>query len=116
MQENPQTLADFINYWTGGVGATLGGGLLGRLMWHAQEARKARRRFLGPELFWELPIACGMALIGEGAASWLGFGQPVSTGIVAALSYLGPRGAEVVFLKWLGRKLDGKPERAPDGN
>ena len=108
MQENPQSLADLINYWTGGVGATLGGAWLGRLMWHVTEARKARRRFFGRELFWELPIAIGMALMGEGLAAWLSIGQPASTGLIAALSYLGPRGIEVLFLKWASRRMDGK--------
>lgn len=108
MQEHPQTLAEFVNYWTGGLGATLGGAWLGRMMWHAQEARRARRRFFGPELLWELPVAAGMAFIGEAVSNLWGFGQPISTGLVAALAYLGPRGIEVLFLKWFGRKFDEK--------
>ena len=45
-----------------------------------------------------------MAIIGEGIASYLGLGQPVSTGLVATLAYLGPRGAETLLSAWLGRK------------
>ncbi|MBX9456113.1 MAG: hypothetical protein KL863_08880 [Rhizobium sp.] len=47
-----------------------------------------------------------MALIGDGLAAYLTLGQPTSTGLVAALAYLGPRGAEVLFMKWFGRKVD----------
>jgi hypothetical protein len=45
-----------------------------------------------------------MALIGEAAASYMGLTQPVSTGFVATLAYLGPRGAEAVLVSWLCRK------------
>jgi hypothetical protein len=45
-----------------------------------------------------------MALIGEAAASYIGLTQPVSTGFVATLAYLGPRGAEALLASWLGRK------------
>lgn len=107
MPDQQQTLAEFVNYWTGGIGATIGGALLGRIMWHAQEVRKDRRRFFGPELLWELPVAGGMGFIGEGIAGWLSLGQPVSTGIVVGLAYLGPRGAEVLFTKWFDRKYGG---------
>ncbi len=41
----------------------------------------------------------------RGLASWLQFGQPVSTGLIAALAYLGPRGAEVLFIRWFGAKV-----------
>lgn len=99
-----QTVAELLNTWFGGAGTTLIGAALGRAMWHISEARKANRRFLGPELIWELPIAVGMAIIGEGLAAYLALGHPTSTGLVAALAYLGPRGAEVLFMKWFGKK------------
>lgn len=101
-----QTVADLLMTWFGGAGTTLIGAAVGRAMWHVAEARKAKRKFIGPELFWELPIAFGMALIGDGLASYLTLGQPTSTGLVAALAYLGPRGAEVLFMKWFGRKTE----------
>lgn len=101
-----QSLADLLQAWFGGAGTTLIGAAIGRAMWHVSEARKARRRFFGPELIWELPIAFGMALIGDGLAGYLAMGQPMQTGLVAALAYLGPRGAEVLLTKWFGKKLD----------
>ena len=45
-----------------------------------------------------------MALIGEAAARYMGLSQPVSTGFVATLAYLGPRGAEALLAAWLCRK------------
>lgn len=88
----------------GGAVTTLIGAFMGRLMYHSGEVKLGRRRFFGKELLWEIPVAVGMALIGEAAASYLGLGQPVSTGLVATLAYLGPRGAESVLTMWLGRK------------
>ena len=105
MSDKYQSFAEMLNAWGGGAGATLFGALIGRAMWHVSEARKARRRFFGTELLWELPIAVGMALIGEGLAAWLALGQPASTGLIAALAYLGPRGAEVLFMKWFGARV-----------
>lgn len=105
MSDKYHSFTELLNAWGGGAGTTLFGALIGRAMWHAQEVRKSRRKFFGAELLWELPIAVGMALIGEGLASWLQFGQPVSTGLIAALAYLGPRGAEVLFMRWFGAKV-----------
>ena len=98
-----QTVAELLSVWFGGAGTTLIGAAMGRAMLHISEARKAKRRFLGPELVWELPIAVGMAIIGEGLATYMSLGHLASTGLVAALAYLGPRGAEVLFMKWFGK-------------
>lgn len=104
MSDKYQSFSALLDAWGGGALLTIASGFLGRLMWHVQEVRKLRRRFFGLELLWELPTAVGMALIGEGVAAWLGFGQPVSTAIIASLAYLGPRGAEVLFMRWFSRK------------
>ncbi len=53
-----------------------------------------------------MPIAVGMAFIGEALASWLTLEQPMATGLIAALAYLGPRGSEVLFIRWFAAKLD----------
>ena len=67
----------------------------------------ARRKFFGIELFWELPVALGMAVIGESAAAYANLGQPASTGLIALLAYLGPRGVEALFHKWFDRRMAG---------
>ncbi|RYC10190.1 phage holin family protein [Ciceribacter ferrooxidans] len=103
MPEKFSTLTEMLNSWVGGAGTTMIGALIGRLMWHTNEVKKDRRKFFGKELLWELPIAIGMAIIGEGLSRYLGLAQPVSTGLIAALAYLGPRGAEVLLMKWSPR-------------
>ena len=77
---------------------------VGRLMWHSGEVKLGNRRFFGKELLWEIPVAVGMALIGDAAANYIGLTQPVSTVFVATLAYLGPRGAESLLCAWIGRK------------
>nr|WP_192937167.1 hypothetical protein [Sinorhizobium meliloti] len=51
------------------------------------------------------PIAVGMAFIGAALASLLALEQPMATGLIA-LAYLGPRGSEVLFMRWFAAKLD----------
>lgn len=99
-----QSFIEIINSVFGGAITTLIGAFTGRLMYHSGEVKLGRRRFFGKELLWEIPVAVGMALIGDAAASYMGLTQPVSTGFVATLAYLGPRGAETLFAAWLGKK------------
>ncbi|MGP4749881.1 phage holin family protein [Agrobacterium pusense] len=107
MPEKYTSFIELVNAWLGGAFTTLFAALLGRFMWHGNEARKGRRKFFGFELFWELPVALGMAVIGESAASYLGLGQTASTGLIALLAYLGPRGVEALFHKWFDRRIAG---------
>lgn len=93
-----------LNSLFGGTLTTLIGAFTGRLMYHSGEVKLGKRRFFGKELLWEIPVAIGMAIIGEAIASYLGLTQPVSTGLVATLAYLGPRGAETLLEAWLGKK------------
>jgi hypothetical protein len=93
-----------LNSVFGGAVTTLIGAFTGRLMYHSGEVKLGRRRFFGKELLWEIPVAVGMALIGDAAASYMGLTQPVSTGFVATLAYLGPRGAETLLAAWIGKK------------
>ena len=72
---------DMINSFFGGAVTTLIGAFTGRLMWHSGEVKLGNRRFFGKELLWEIPVAVGMALIGEAAARYIGLSQPVSTGL-----------------------------------
>lgn len=98
------TLVEVLDLWVGGAATTLLGAFAGRLMFHATEVKRGKRRFFGRELVWELPIAIGMAIIGEGAAAYFDLPPTVSTGLIAALAYLGPRGVEVLLINWIGRK------------
>ncbi|CUX09469.1 conserved hypothetical protein [Agrobacterium tomkonis CFBP 6623] len=105
MPEKYTSFIELVNAWLGGAFTTLFAAVLGRAMWHGNEARKGRRKFFGIELFWELPVAIGMAVIGESAASYFSFGQTISTGLIALLAYLGPRGVEAIILKWVDRRM-----------
>lgn len=102
--KDPSSLIELLNAWLGGAATTVLAAMLGRAMWHGNEARKGHRKFFGIELLWEFPVALGMALVGESAASYLDLGQPASTGLIAALAYLGPRGTEVLLQAWFARK------------
>lgn len=103
MTEGSDGFVAVINSIFGGAVTTLIGAFTGRLMYHSGEVRLGRRRFFGRELLWELPVAIGMAIIGEAAASHLEFGPPVRTGLVALLAYLGPRGVETLIVAWFRR-------------
>ena len=74
MPEKYQSLAEMLNSWIGGGLTTIVAALMGRLMWHTNEVRRSRRKFFGKELAWELPLAAGMAIIGEGVAIWIDAG------------------------------------------
>lgn len=106
MPEKTNGLIQTIEALWGGAATVLLAAAIGRLMWHSGEVRQGRRKFIGPELFWELPVAVGMAIIGEGLSGYLDLGPPMSTGIIAALAYLGPRGAEVLIAKLLKARPD----------
>jgi len=105
MSDKYNSIVELLNAWFGGAFTTMFGAVIGRFMWHAQEVRRMKRKFWGKELLWEFPIAIGMAIIGQGLASWLELGQETTTGLIASLAYLGPRGAEVLFMKWFGAKV-----------
>ncbi len=88
----------------GGAATAIIAALLGRTMWHAQEVRAKRRPILSLDLLWEIPLAIGMALIGDALATHFGLSREVGVGLIAVLSYLGPRGAGAMFEKWMSRK------------
>lgn len=108
MQEPPQGLVQMLDSMFGGAATALIGATIGRLMWHSSEVRAKRRSLFGRELIWDIPIVIGMGIIGEGVADYWNFSQPISTSIIAVLSYLGPRGAEVLLERWFAKGKDPK--------
>ena len=99
MDDNPAGLISTLQALWGGAITTLFAATAGRLAYHSGEVKAKRRKMFGLELIWEVPVAVGMALVGEALASYLGLNQPTSTGVVATLAYLGPRGAEVLLIR-----------------
>lgn len=107
MSETSRGIVQAIEALWGGAITTMAAAIAGRLMYHSGEVRARRRRFFGPEILWEAPVAVGMAIIGEAVAAYVGVAQPVSTGVVAVLAYLGPRWFEAVLGRFLDRWIGG---------
>lgn len=86
--------------------AVVGAAIAGRLMAHAQAVQEGQRRFFGPYLLWEVPIAIGMGYIAAGAAEWVGLAGNPQLAMVAAASYLGPNGVEAILSRFMaGRRV-----------
>lgn len=104
MSDTPPGLIQALHQLLGGGLTALAAALTGRLMWHAGEVRAKRRPVLCWSLVWELPLAFGMALIGDGLGSYLGLSREVTVGLIAVLSYLGPRGAGAMLERWIASR------------
>lgn len=99
-------LIDAVQKFAGGAGTALISAFVGRLMYHAGEARAGRRPAFGLFLVWEIPMAIGMALIGDGAGEYLELTDSQTVALIAVLSYLGPRGICAALDRWgSNRKL-----------
>jgi len=98
-----QGLVEGLQRIIGGGATSVLAGVAGRLMWHAGEVRAKRRPVFTWSLLWELPLAFGMALIGDGLGDYLSLSDTATVGVIAALSYLGPRGAGALLERWLAR-------------
>lgn len=88
----------------GGAATTLIAASLGRLVYHGHEVRQGRRPLFGRHLVWEVPTAVAMALVAESISQYAGLGPQVTTGVVAVLAYLGPRGAREVVERLISPK------------
>lgn len=94
------TIVEALQNMFGGAATTIIGATMGRLMWHTGEVKKQNRKFFGIELLWELPVAFGMGIFGEGVASYFELSDTSGVALIVGLAYLGPRGAEVMFTRW----------------
>lgn len=77
---------------------------LGRFVYHVGQVQRGLRRFWSLHLVWEVPMAIGMGILGNGVADAFGFADTVKTSLIAALAWLGPRGLEAGLYAWLGRR------------
>lgn len=83
--------------WTGGAG------ILGRLMYHAQQVQAGKRKPVGWVLLFDLPIALGMGWGAYGVCAYTGLAaEPAITAAIAA-SYLGPYSIDRLFAAWADR-------------
>lgn len=97
MQEEATGLTGWMQAFFGGGATTVIVAGLARLVWHGQEASAGRRPWIGPHIVLEIPVAICMALVAESAAAYFALPQTVTTGVVAVVSYLGPRGTRDLF-------------------
>jgi predicted benzoate:H+ symporter BenE len=88
----------------GGAATTLIAAGLARLVYHGNEVRAGRRAVFGWHLVWEVPTAVVMALVAESLATYMGLSPQVTTGVVAVLAYLGPRGAREIVERLVASK------------
>lgn len=80
--------------WTGGAG------ILGRLMYHARQVQKGKRKPWSWALLFDLPIAFGMGWAAYGGCVWGGVSaEPTIFSIAIAASYLGPYSVDRIFSK-----------------
>lgn len=100
----PGGLIGWMQAMFGGGATTVIVAGLARFLWHGQEAKAGRRPWIGGHLWMEIPTAIVMALVAEAVGGWLDLSQSATTGIVAVVSYLGPRGLRDLLDRWLTRK------------
>ncbi|TDE33178.1 phage holin family protein [Antarcticimicrobium sediminis] len=97
-------LIEAVSNAIGGAATTLVAAFIGRAMFHAGEVRAKRRNLFSFDLIWEVPLAIGMAMIGDALGDYMELDNTVRVGLIAVLSYLGPRGAAALFERWIARK------------
>jgi hypothetical protein len=86
--------------------------IIGRSIAHARAVQLGRRHVFSLALMWELPVAIGMAKVGQAAAEWAGLTSPnMRDGAVIAIAYIGPRIFETAF-QWVSNLLN-KTTSAP---
>lgn len=82
--------------------------LVGRLMYRARTAQQGRRPFFSASLVYELPIAVGTGIIGQGVAEYLSLAGWAATACIVVAGYLGPGFAEAIIWrlvdKWAPRR------------
>lgn len=77
--------------------------MLGRLLWHVQEVQKKRRSFFSWHLMWELMTALAIGFVADGVAEYFDLSGKVAVAVVIIVSYLGPRGIEMLIERVLDR-------------
>lgn len=109
MDLNPN---DLLNEAARGFGWATVWAAIGRFLAHAHLVQSGKRKVLSPALFWEIPIAIGMARVGMAVADLFVVGPGnVRDAIVITAGYLGPRIFERAF-EIISDRLGYKKEKA----
>lgn len=91
--------------WTGAAG------IIGRLMFHARQVQRGKRKPWSWALLFDLPIAFGMGWGVYGLCVWGALGPEPTVSASIAASYLGPYSIDRVFA-WVGQRYFGKGDAA----
>lgn len=83
--------------WTGGAG------LVGRIMYHAQQVQRGKRKPWTLALLFDLPIALGMGWATYGLCVWGHLTAEPTISAAIASSYLGPFAIDRV-VGWIGSR------------
>lgn len=94
---------------------TGGGGMIGRLMFHAKLVQQGKRKPWSWILLWDIPIALGMGWIALGLGVWVHTPWEVTVSLSLIVSYLGPHFIDFGFAKWAEVKFGDKTKENPDG-
>jgi hypothetical protein len=78
-------------------------GIIGRLMHHSRQVQLGRRQFWSASLLWELPVAVGTGLMGQGIAEYYGLIGWQETAAIVTVAYLGPGFVEAVLWRLVDR-------------
>lgn len=86
--------------WNGAAEAyawTAGGGIVGRLMYHARAVQQGNRKPWSWALIFDLPIALGMGWCVYGLCVWFSLRAEPTISAAIAASYLGPYSVDRIF-------------------
>ena len=83
--------------WAGGAG------VLGRMMFHARQVQRGKRKPWSWALLFDMPIALGMGWGVYGLCVWADLAPEPTVSAAIAASDLGPYSIDLVFA-WIGRK------------
>lgn len=74
---------------------------LARFLFHYRMVRDGCRTFWSLDLLWELPMAIFCAMVGGGVAAGFELDGMAAYSVVGVVSWLGPRGMEIMLARWL---------------
>lgn len=105
MPENWRGAFEHFLHASAGLAGFVPTALMARLLWHRRMVDLGRRRLWSCHLVWELPAAIFGAVVGGGAAEWLGLSGMAAQACVGVVAWLGPRGLEEFFLRPLSSRF-----------
>jgi hypothetical protein len=88
--------------WTGGAG------IIGRLMYHAREVERGKRKVISWLLVTDIFIAFAMGWGAAGVCDQLNWGMKATISAAIFGAYLGPFSLDLIFTRWAEKFFGGK--------